>query len=1266
MFEITGKDISDLNDVDLRTLIAKLCEAELRRVGLPVAALTAGGDQNAADGGLDVRVSLEPHDKDTDFIPRAETGFQVKEPDMPRAAILDEMCPGGILRPIINELASKQGAYIIVSSHGSVADKPLRDRIAAMRDAVRSLSNPTSILLDFYDRERLARWAEQYQGVALWTLKQLGRPMAGWQPYRPWSARSDQTETEYFTDKESRIYDALGSRGEGLTVEEGITRMREILAKPRGTVRLIGLSGVGKTRLVETLFDNGIGANALDSAVVAYTDLSDDPTPSPRDLLHGFVQSHQRAIIVVDNCPPSTHQALVKANTATSSQVSIITVEYDVSDDEPEDTEVFRLEAASEEVIENLIKQAEPHISQVDRRRIFEFSGGNARIALALARRVQKSENIGHLSDEDLFRRLFLQRHSEDPILFRVGEVCSLVYSFDGEATEGNGAELPLLAEMVGISVDELYRHIQELKERDLIQRRSKWRAVLPHALANKLAHRALDRIPPSTLSGILIKRAPERLLRSFSRRLGYLHQCDAAQSLVSTWLSREGLLGAVEKLSPLVLAMLENVAPVSPDAALTALERAMGNGQAIESLTPHSYERNRVSSLLASLAYDHAMFERSAFLLARMASTEPQNNNTSSAGNTLRSLFQLYLSGTHASVQQRLHVIRTLIGSSENKTKELGLAALNQMLETGPFSSHHNFEFGARSRDHGSHPQTGKEIAEWYGSALSFALERLATQDHTAVSISAIIAKQFCGLWCNAGMLAELEVLALEILKHGSWADGWIRVRTTLRLHGAEMPADSRRRLQTLEAQLRPDNLLDLARAYVLSPQWSDLDLCEGDDNPTEKDPVKGYQRANDKAEELGREFASKPDLLEKLLPELMQGSDAGRRFQFGTGLAMESPNIPKMWQKLKTAFASHPAQERQPMALRGFLNAAAGIAPLSVADFLDAAVQDSCLGPVFPYLQCSVTIDEPGVSRLLDALAVGIAPIWNYAYLSFGGVTEPISSKSLQGLLNMIADKPDGIEIAIQILLMKLFPLRGDNISVPSELIACGRELLLRYEWDKHNNNSTHRIVEVLKVSLIGFDADVFVQDFCTKLSNAIWNENVSLYDCKKVLAELFKSSPLVALNAFIKPKQSQGEHLNRILRNERYPLEIIPVEVMLEWANEEPQSRFLALASATSLFIGSENEYERELSQTAIALIDAAPDKEAVLKSLRKHLYPSGGVGSFAVGLDRRREALTPLTQHADPVVAQQVAEWDNSLKRWAEEERARERKEDERFE
>src|ERR1051325_2160833 len=128
MFEITGDDIALLNDEDLRTLIGLLCEAELRRRALPLATVTWGGNQTAKDGGLDVHVELPADTKIEGFIPKPHTGFQAKKSDMPRGAIIDEMKPKGVLRPIIAELIRTSGAYVIVSASGSTSSSALASR----------------------------------------------------------------------------------------------------------------------------------------------------------------------------------------------------------------------------------------------------------------------------------------------------------------------------------------------------------------------------------------------------------------------------------------------------------------------------------------------------------------------------------------------------------------------------------------------------------------------------------------------------------------------------------------------------------------------------------------------------------------------------------------------------------------------------------------------------------------------------------------------------------------------------------------------------------------------------------------------------------------------------------------------------------------------------------------------------------------------------------------------------------------------------------
>ncbi|UIB00250.1 hypothetical protein KUD97_00800 [Desulfovibrio desulfuricans] len=1267
MFEVTGEDISNLNDVELRTLVVKLCEAELRRVDLPVSALTAGGDQNAPDGGLDVRIALNEHDKQTDFIPRPNTGFQVKEPDMPRSAILEEMAPNGDLRPVIQELARKQGAYVIVSSHGSTADGPLQNRILAMQEAVRSVPDLPSIHLDFYDRNRLATWVKQYPGVSLWVLTQLGKSTSGWQGYGNWSGRSEQIGTEYLLDEKCRLYDAQDPKGGQLTVEGGLNRLRKLLAQTGSVVRLIGLSGVGKTRFVEALFDSRVGENALDTAHVIYTDMADEPSPSPRDMIHRFVQSALRVIVVVDNCPPSTHQALAKMNSSSGSSVSILTVEYDVGEDEPEGTEVFRLEGASEGVIEDLIKRVAPYISQVNRRSISEFSGGNARIALALAKSIDRSESVAKLSDEDLFQRLFRQRRSEDSTLLRAAEACSLVYSFDGEVVEGQEAELPILAKLAELSVYELFRNVQELKERELVQQRSKWRAVLPHALANKLAQRALGRTMPTMISDILVSEGPGRLLKSFSRRIGYLHHSENAQHIVGQWLSEGGLLGQVDKLNPLGLDMLHNIAPVNPEATLAALERAFDTHESPAFMAPQNPERYKLFSLIAALTFEAKLFERASSLLAGFVIAEAPNNNTNSARGMFNGLFQLHLSGTHASVQQRLQCIDTLLCATDNRSRDVGFEALEQMLETVHFSSHRNFEFGARLRDYGWEPKSNEERADWYRKVLNFIRDKIIAGSGLFNQLAALIATNFRGLWTNAKMCEELEIIARIIAERGGWPDGWRNVRAVIKFDAARMAPHKLEQIKKIEELLGPTSLLDMAKTYVLAPQWSTFDMAEGNESGEEDDPLAGSRIIDAKAEEIGRKIAVEPAILVRFLPLAMQGADAGRRWNFGVGLATVS-DLEAMWQTLKTAFASVPEMDQNESVLKGFLFEASRRSLEIVTRLLNSAVTDAALGRIFPSLQSSVKMDEQGVQRLFDSLRTGLAPAWMFKYFCHGQDADAIPPTAFQHLLLELANLPGGLIVAIDILYNKISQLKGHDI-VPKEFICCGRELLLKYDFNKLGINDTIRISKILNVCLNNADGSSLAQKICSKLLKALSDYSISFYEGSEIAIVLFKSAPNIALTTFIlsDDKKHFGQSLRFLLGNKGHPLDYINTKLLIEWANEDPQIRFVALSRATPIFVEGEDNKDTVLSPIALALINAAPDKNVVLLEMRQNLSNVISVwGPLSAVYEKRRSALEPLKRHTNKTVARRALDWDRRLAQLAEQDRAFKRDEDERFE
>lgn len=238
ILEITGDQIAQLNDTDLRTLVGYLCEREVRAQGHSSSTVTWGGHQNAGDGGIDVRVALSVGTAISGYVPRAATGIQVKAQTMPRSAILKEMAPKGSVLLSIAELAANGGAYIIVSSKESLSDISLKNRKAAMAEAIEGLHSPSSLTLDFYDSRRIASWANQHVGLVPWVLERLGLPLSGWRPFEDWSSSPAPLDAPYLLDAQARLLGPSIKDVDGLNAEQAVTMLRGVLVKPGGVVLL--------------------------------------------------------------------------------------------------------------------------------------------------------------------------------------------------------------------------------------------------------------------------------------------------------------------------------------------------------------------------------------------------------------------------------------------------------------------------------------------------------------------------------------------------------------------------------------------------------------------------------------------------------------------------------------------------------------------------------------------------------------------------------------------------------------------------------------------------------------------------------------------------------------------------------------------------------------------------------------------------------------------------------------------------------------------
>lgn len=1262
MFDVTPDDIADLNDSDLRTLVGLLCEAELEQQGLSASAVTYGGNQNAADGGLDVRVALPKGTAVEGFIPRFSVGIQVKKPDMPRGEILDEMRPEGQIRPVIQELANEAGAYIIVSSSGSTADVALQNRRDAMREALADIDNPDQLETDFYDRTRLATWVRRHPGYIAWVKEKIGRAYSGWRPYGPWSGNAEGMDAEYLVDDKLRLH--LGQRREPQPVSGALDELRDMLAEPGKIVRLVGLSGAGKTRLVQALFDDRVGERPLAPALAVYTNMNDDPDPQPTGLASDLMAKRARAILIIDNCTPDLHRRLTDLCRGEASMVSVLTVEYDVGDDQPEGTEVVRLDTSSTELIEALVRRRYPHLSGVDASTIAEASGGNSRIAIALSETVGPTETIAGLSNEELFNRLFRQRQEHNDALLQAAQVCSLVYSFQGEPPIGNGAEIPQLAALIGQTPLDVFRHVAELSRRDLIQHRSTWRAVLPHAIANRLAARALEEIPYEFIHEQILECGNDRLARSFSRRIMFLHDHPQAVAVVERWLAPEGLLGDAASLNEMKRAMFENVAPVLPARALEALERVADGAP---EGAPQVLRRH--TNLLRSLAYDPDLFERSVRILSRIALDGDNEHGEKEAADAFVALFGLYLSGTHATIEQRLRVIDELLRSPDESAWALGLPALDAVLEATHFSSGFQFEFGARSRDYGFEPHSVEEASHWYSAALEM-IERLAFDENLHNErLRDTLAGNLRGLWSSACPPDQLENLARRFAGNGFWRNGWLACRASLRYDTNRMPPELISRISTLEEALRPTSLSEQVRAIVLGNNFHDFDL--GDDDP-EDDGMRGYERVMRRSQELGEAVALDQPAFAELLPDLLRGGE--RVWQFGRGLTRAAPDPQDAWSCVLDVLDGIPGPERNVSVVLGFLEGVKERDGELVEEFLDQAVDRPALVPFLPSLQMAVQLNERGVERLTGALTSGQVPVGNFAILAGGRATDQLDGGILRDFLLLIADQPDGWDVALDILQMRFFSDRSEHRPHDPELIMAGQELLRKAIFNRNRRRRDHHLGKVAEICLRDADCGPLAGEIAGRLRQAVAAYETYATQNDELLWAMFKTQPAGVLSALLTGDGEEvraGQKLFKDMgRHGQNPARAIPASVFIEWCEVDPTARYPVAASIVP-FSGRSKEAGMPIwTEAAQALIRSARDPQRVLEVLISRFRPSGGVGSLAAIMESNAHLFDQLETLVSPEVLPFIVEAKarfvediDKMRNW---EREIDRDRDERFE
>jgi hypothetical protein len=671
---------------------------------------------------------------------------------------------------------------------------------------------------------------------------------------------------------------------------------------------------------------------------------------------------------------------------------------------------------------------------------------------------------------------------------------------------------------------------------------------------------------------------------------------------------------------------MLANVAPVAPNAVLSALESAFtGADEATLQECAH------FTRLLRSLAYDPALFERAVCLLVKFAilPRDDRPNKGHPAG-IVESLFGIMFSGTQAPLPLRLRVVRELLRADDPTSREMGVCALQGMCKARDFSTEYEFEFGARSRDYGYYPRTGADVRNWFAAVLNLAEAFALSEGPVAEAVCTAIAHEFPGLWTDSGRMDDLDRLSRAIGAKRFWREGWVAVRQTRTYDGKGLPSEVVDRLIALEDVLRPKDLVDRVRGLVLGSSGGRFDLDDFD-NLEEQDYTSWAARAATVVHVLGRDVAADADAFKVLLPELMAGND--KVLGFGRGLAAASVEPREMWNAVRAQMA---ATENPSLALAcGFLSGLQERDRALTDSLLDEAIFDVTLAEWMPLLQAHVVIDGNGVSRLLQSLERGTAPVWRFRVLASGRTCDVLSGPDFKRLILAVGNQPAGISVAVHILSMRLHTDHSDKRTSAQEVLEAGRVLLAAYPFHRQDGPKAHDDYDLAKIVLAALGDDhgrPIVRRLCRDLMTAVAQYEVSAHDHDELMAALFHVHPVDMLDElFSGDQESQKDSvrlLNDLLQFRKHPMREVSDDVIIGWCDGDPKTRYPLAAAVALVFKRPADHAPHEWTSLAKQLLLRAPDAEAVLKELVRRLNPRSWSGSRATKLESRLQLLDQL--------------------------------------
>jgi hypothetical protein len=1004
-----------------------------------------------------------------------------------------------------------------------------------------------------------------------------------------------------------------------------LNSLQESLKTSGAIIRITGLSGLGKTRLITEYIEREEKLSEDNILVFKANSHENDV----RIKVKQAIRDCAFGLIIVEHCSVSLHDYLATEIVNHKSDLRVITVNF--YDDEVTSSSHIHLAALNDDSVTELIKPMLPQFNDSQIRRIVVFVEGFPLLAILIAERFRNEGVLSsQLTERDFADKLINGDGELTVEQKRILQVCSL---FDVFGVEAEGVDQADYIISIAKSNRETFGEVvNQFERRRIINRVGRYARIVPKPLAIHLASMWWDNNIHDELEN-LINSLPESLIGSFCTQIKYLDSSKKVREFVGRLCETCSPFGQAELLlskkgSRLFRALIE----VNPIVTNDLLYRVFSSLSDEEIAAIAGDVRRNFVWALEMLAFHKSCFEKASWCLFKLAQFENESFSNNALGQ-FSQLFRWQLSGTEADFSERLAVLDKSLALNIESADVVIIEAVKTAMNTHGGTRTIGAEFqGTKPELTEWSPKTNKEIYDYWQSLLNILLE-IIKRGRLVEQVKDAFGHEIRGL-IRYKMPEQLDAFIREVIKLSGkyWPSAAQSITHALHYDEKGMKQEKVELLKSWEKLLAPDedSIEEKLKLIVLNPSREHV---KGEDGHY-------IDMAAEDAKELAKEFKNSITELYQYFELLMTFPEQKQSWVFAKHLVLEIDDIDELLNEVLAYIRAYNCVHTQ--FLSGYLFGLHIKEPIKWKGVIELIGADENLIEYYPDAIRTGKFDVSHLDTFIELIRKGKLPSHTASMLVYGCATEHLTEEEISRFCMSLSEiDPTAVWVALDNINMFAHGRNDIDFSLLTPALA---HLVLNVSFKKEDktrhSDSYHWLDSVER--LLKSEDEEFALNLCLHLVDQVGSNDVDYSDLWDYLSNGFYKAfelhgnyiwPKIA-DKFIDGNTIKKYRLIDLIgsgksykERDNSIFDTLDTEVIIEWCQDEVA--LILVGRAISMFIS--NDDNRVINPLIVSLLSEYGDNKAFVSEISANFSSRSWSGSLVPYLEADKELIQPLMEH-----------------------------------